>query len=629
MVKILSIDCGFISESWDRNFGMQNKDQNGNKEQNVEKLLEMDGYQIFKNVHQRERRGGKPLLLIKTDKYYVTELCPNIITVPIELEITWALITPKIKFGNSAVKKIIVASIYYTEKTPKAKFIDHISHSFHFLLSKYGEGVDWIFSGDFNKCNIKPILSLSNNLKQIVKFPTRLNPDNTLDLIITSLSHWYRDPTPLPPLECDSDKKGLPSDHIPVFWQPLDENFPTKKQRIVKYRPMKQSSIQGFGQWISTYDWSEVYAMETAHEKALLFQNILMEHYNFYFPEETLKFREDDKPWVNKEVKRADRQQRRAWVKDKFSKKYKTLNISYLDICKKAKETYYRKTISNLKEANISQWYRNIKRISSSNYHKESETEVEQIKGQPIVQQSELIADQFSKVSQLYSRLQSERINLEEALYDTELPPVEPWNVTLIIKDVKAKRSTALGDLPMKLIKEFDVFLAEPLSHIWKRCLAHGEYPDVWKLEIVTPMPKVYPPKETKDLRKISVTKNFSKLFEKYICKIIIEDISKSADKAQYGCKKKVGIQHLLVKLADRILTALDKNNQQEVYGVILQLVDWSQAFDRQCPQLAIESFMKNGVRKSLIPTLINYFQDRKMQVKWKNILSTIRELPG
>ena len=58
-------------------------------------------------------------------------------------------------------------------------------------------------------------------------------------------------------------------------------------------------------------------------------------------------------------------------------------------------------------------------------------------------------------------------------------------------------------------------------------------------------------------------------------------------------------------------------------------MVDWNQAFDRQCPQLAVQSFVDNGVRKSLIPILINYFQDRKMYVKWKNILSTMRDLPG
>ena len=135
----------------------------------------------------------------------------------------------------------------------------------------------------------------------------------------------------------------------------------------------------------------------------------------------------------------------------------------------------------------------------------------------------------------------------------------------------------------MKLIKEYGPLLAEPISDIWKRGLSHGEYPNIWKIEIVTPVPKVNPPKELKDLRKIAGTKNISKIFEKYICKIIIEDMAKYADKSQFGCKKGVSIQHLLVKLVDRILTAVDKNNKNEAFAVILHLVDWNQAFDMPC----------------------------------------------
>ena len=204
----------------------------------------------------------------------------------------------------------MVCAIYYTEKTPKSKFIDHLSHSFHFLTSKYGENLEWIVAGDFNKCNIKPILNLSNKFKQIVKFPTRLNPDKTLDMVITSLSHWYMDPTPLTPLECDEGKIGLPSDHITVLWEPLNENFPQKEKRTIIHRPLRESSIIQFGQWISTYDWKEVYGKETAHEKAQMFQSILIEKYHFYFPEKTLRISLDDKPWVTQEVKTADRQRR-------------------------------------------------------------------------------------------------------------------------------------------------------------------------------------------------------------------------------------------------------------------------------------------------------------------------------
>ena len=58
-------------------------------------------------------------------------------------------------------------------------------------------------------------------------------------------------------------------------------------------------------------------------------------------------------------------------------------------------------------------------------------------------------------------------------------------------------------------------------------------------------------------------------------------------------------------------------------------MIDWSQAFDRQSHQLGIKSFLRNGVRSSLIPYLIDYFRDRKTRVKWYTKLRSFRPLPG
>ena len=171
--------------------------------------------------------------------------------------------------------------------------------------------------------------------------------------------------------------------------------------------------------------------------------------------------------------------------------------------------------------------------------------------------------------------------------------------------------------------------LSFPLSDIYSRAISHGEYPDIYKLEIVTPVPKCYPPQTTADLRKIAGTKNFSKLFEKFLSEKIIQDMKLARDGSQYGNSKGVSTQHYLIKMLDRILTQLDRNNKHEVNAVLVQLVDWRQAFDRQCPQLGIEAFLKNGVRKSVIPVLVNFFQQRKMRVKWKKEVSSIRDLPG
>ena len=203
--------------------------------------------------------------------------------------------------------------------------------------------------------NEKPILNLSSKFKQIVDFPTRLNPDRILDKVVTSLSHWYQPPVPLPPLECDSDKTGRPSDHLGVLWEPLNHEFPAREMRTVHFRPLPDSSIKLFGRWVASNDWSDIYNAETAHEKATFLQTILMEKFNYFFPEKISKFRFDDKPWVTTEVKYLDCKRRRAWVKDKNSCNYNTLNTQYQELCKTSKNKFYQKTIKDLKSSNISQ----------------------------------------------------------------------------------------------------------------------------------------------------------------------------------------------------------------------------------------------------------------------------------
>ena len=109
---------------------------------------------------------------------------------------------------------------------------------------------------------------------------------------------------------------------------------------------------------------------------------------------------------------------------------------------------------------------------------------------------------------------------------------------------------------------------------------------------------------------------------ETLLSRLIISDMEKKMDPSQYGNQRGLSKQHYLVKMIHQILTAVDKNSQYEKFAAIANLVDWNNAFPRQCPKLGVEAFLKNGVRPSLIPVLINYFQDRQMSVKWKGCRS-------
>ena len=110
---------------------------------------------------------------------------------------------------------------------------------------------------------------------------------------------------------------------------------------------------------------------------------------------------------------------------------------------------------------------------------------------------------------------------------------------------------------------------------------------------------------------------------------MMIDDMKEKLDKRQFANQKGVGINHYLIQMLNRVLGALDNNSKGEIKAVLATFVDWKQAFPRQCPKLGVSAFIDCGVRPSLIPLLVNYFQNRRLRIKWKKIYSTQRKLNG
>ena len=611
-----------MSESWERD------------NLSLEELLNLDGYRILSNVKQRDFKGGKPAILVNEEKYFVKPLCPEPITVPVGVECVWALITPKHISPQSRVKYIAVAAIYYRgpKSTQKDELFDHIAESFHFLSSKYGSSIHFVIAGDTNRLNLSPITNLSPNLKQEVKVPTRLNPPAILDPIISTLGRWYQSPVTKPPIR-PNDGQGKPSDHLTVLWLPLVSTLqiPPRKYTTVVTRPLTRSGIEKFAEWVENCTWSEIYDCKDGHKKAQMFQDILMSNYHRCFPTKQLKVCAEDKPWFSVELKKLNRKMKREFLKHKDSPKWSSMNEEYQERCEQEKQSYYDNLVSDLKTSNPGKWYSQLKRMSGQANSKQTNILVDELIGLNDQEQAERIADHYSTISNQYEQVKSD--DFKEYFKDTKdgnaVPNVEPLKVHQIIQTMNQKAATVQGDIPIKLITEFSVELAFPLAHIIRFCLSNGVYPDLWKLEMVSPAPKVFPPEKLKDLRKISGLLNFAKITDKILGEFMINDMAASRDLAQYGNEKKLSAQHYLIKMLNRILTAVDSNSQSEAMAVIVSMIDWSQAFDRQSHHLGIQSFIDNGVRGSLIPILISFFQNRKMIVKWNGTTSSAHTLNG
>ena len=109
----------------------------------------------------------------------------------------------------------------------------------------------------------------------------------------------------------------------------------------------------------------------------------------------------------------------------------------------------------------------------------------------------------------------------------------------------------------------------------------------------------------------------------------MIEDMANKRDPTQYGNTKGLSVNHYLINMINKISLSLDRNSPTEKRAIILNMIDWSQAFERQSHILGIRSFIKNGVRESLIPLLLNFFQERYIVVKWNGAFSKAHTVNG
>ena len=130
-------------------------------------------------------------------------------------------------------------------------------------------------------------------------------------------------------------------------------------------------------------------------------------------------------------------------------------------------------------------------------------------------------------------------------------------------------------------------------------------------------------------MRNISGLLTADKVFEKLLSEMILFDMKDKADCAQYGNQKETSIQHYLIRMIHKIQSAPDNNARRDIFAVVANMIDWNSAFVRQCPVLGVKSFQKNGVRNSLIPLIISYFQERQQSVKWRGINTSPRRING
>ena len=106
-------------------------------------------------------------------------------------------------------------------------------------------------------------------------------------------------------------------------------------------------------------------------------------------------------------------------------------------------------------------------------------------------------------------------------------------------------------------------YLAAPLAGIINSSLRQGIVPDQWKISRITPIPKVFPPKDVEsDVRQIAVTNTLGKIAEKFVCEYFNDFYDTHTDINQFGCvhhnRSTYSTTHALLRVMHEIFVASD-----------------------------------------------------------------------
>ena len=592
-------------------------------------MLELNGLKYISTSRPKTTKGGGAAIVVNLEKYSVEKLD---IIIPSNLDVVWGLLKPK--YVPCKFKKIIVCCFYSPPKSRKnTKLADHLVGTLQMLMSKFPEsGI--ILGADKNSMDLTPLLNCGLRLKQVVDKPT-IN-GKIIDVLIMNLSMYYNSPLIAPPLLPDDPLKAKPSDHsVPVCTPHTDKyTAPHRTWRLHTYRPLPDSSVRKFGQWITAEGWEALSSDLSATELASQFENTLKDNLNKYCPEKTIKLGSQDKAWINAELKKLHRLKNREYVKRGKSDRYKSLSKEFDDKYLIEAQKFIDKNVESLKDTQPGRAFRTLKKMGaqpgdctdSNSFTLPSH----QSKNLTAQESAECIADHFADISKSFPPLSTgllpERVQAK-LKSDQQPPPVitveDTWQK---IENAKKPKSGVPFDLPQQITKEFSVELANPLSKIIGKIAKTARWPDHWKKEYITPIGKVKEPETEDDLRPISLTVFFSKVTEHFVVMWLLEHIGSHIDFRQYGGMKGNSITHYLIEFINFILS----NQENKAPTAILAcMVDFSKAFNRQNHNILITKLSDMGVPAWLLKIVMAFLEDRTMVVRFNGATSSTKPLPG
>ena len=504
-------------------------------------------------------------------------------------------------------RRIAIITVYVPPRTKVLEFED-ICRDLGDLVVELKASIKnpaIIVAGDFNRRDPTTTLGALDEFVELKSGPTRGGA--RLDAIFTNVSSLVAggEARVFPPLESED---GRPSDHGCVFAAidfPKARDFEWIK---VTVRLRSEKRVHDFKADLEGISWEAVNQMDTDGAVAA-FERTITTLTDLHFPFKTFRRRSNEKPWITNGIRKRSRRKRQIFRRRGRLPSWRNLSKDLEKEVRESKEAFVEDAIS--KGNNGKSFYAAVKKLSgpggTSNW---SVTEL--FPGET----SEAICD---KVIQYFTSVGGTQEG-DPVPYGPE-PPVDirftVSDVAEMLRALKKKDSHVEGDPLPHLVRAMPELFAVPMATIFNKACYTGTWPEKWKIEHITVIPKVKNPGSLSETRNISCTSLMSKVLEGALLQVLRSELEPDPD--QYGGIKACGAEHMLINIWDAVLTAMDGGDE----AAVLLGIDFQKAFNRMEYSACIQQLELLGASQGTIGMMKSFLRGRKMKMSLNGVTSS------
>ena len=596
-------------------------------------LLTHAGYDYIRHDRLGKKKGGGLLVYIKNNLSPFVEIMPDIKYTDSVSEEMWLF------FSKPGVKKVIIGMLYRPPSGSCTVFLDRLEKSLISLGQKFNmTQVELILLGDFNIDYAKTqdpirkqlsVLTGDHGLRQVIRKPTRVTNKSRsiIDLLFTNI---------IPSLVSDSGILEVSiSDHVPVYICKKAKRHRHPKKTIVNrnYRYYTKDIFEKV--LMDNEKWIVFWSIKRDPDKLWeLMLAIIKESINRLCPLRTIVIREDQHPWINKDLRQQLEIKEKLYKRAKLSggkddwDEFLKMKADTRKLIVNRKREFVMSTLNETRDC-PKQFWREIDKNLHFGKPKNSGISCIRIKdaGGCIKTGDEVKSIFNSYYVSIGRDLASKFDNSVNTMTSTvdrrsqcSFRFVGMKEVLSVIRGLKNNKSTCIGDINMRVMKDAMNILVIEFTHLVNESLDLACMPGEWKVGTVSPIPKGLPSLHPGDYRPVSVLPAPSKVIERLVYNQLIYylEINCLLDGRQHGFRKGHSTATAVMEVVQFLYKSVDMGQY-----VHCAYVDYSKAFDTLDHAILCKKLTRLGFDMQIVEWCRNYLTGRNQCVKIANEVSS------